>query len=133
MGGPFSQAMEGLNCIELPMKWMFCVVAVLCLTACTPERRSPDAIREDTAKATAEAARDAKAVVQGVAQGLREKGPVNINKASIDDLKALPGIDDAAANRIAEGRPWDNSYDLVKKHVISKAEYDRIASKIKAR
>jgi DNA uptake protein ComE-like DNA-binding protein len=115
------------------MKWMMlCVLAVLPLTACTPERRSPDAIREDTAKATAEATRDAKAVVQGVAQGLKEKGPVNINKASVDDLKALPGVDDAAANRIVDGRPWDNSYDLVKKHVISKAEYDRIASKIKA-
>ncbi len=116
------------------MKWIaLCLLAVLPLTACTPEKRSPDAIREDTAKATSEAARDAKAVVQGVADGLKQKGPMNINKASVDDLKTLPGIDDAAAHRIAEGRPYDDSGELVKKHVISRAEYNRIANKIVAK
>lgn len=109
-----------------------CALTLLTLTACTPAKRSPDAIRDDTARVTSEAARDAKAVAQGVAQGLKEKGPVNINKASESDLKDLPGIDDAAAKRIVAGRPYEDSIDLQKRHVVTKAEYDRIAAKITA-
>jgi DNA uptake protein ComE-like DNA-binding protein len=102
------------------------------LTACTTQQRSPDSIRKETADATATAARDAKAVAQGVVDGLKQKGPMNINKASEDDLKTLPGIDPPIARRIVEGRPYENSSDLVKKRLISKAEYDRIADKIVA-
>jgi DNA uptake protein ComE-like DNA-binding protein len=113
--------------------FVFCGLAVLCLTGCTPEKQSPDAIREQTARATSTAVRDAKAVTQGVVQGLRQKGPVNINKDSAEDLMTLPGIDDDAANRIIEGRPYDDGSDLAKRHIISRAEYNKIASKIKAK
>src|SRR6266700_8220190 len=112
--------------------WLF-TLALIPLAACTPEKRSPDAIREDTAKATSEATKDAKAVAQGVVDGLKEKGPVNINQASEKDLQTLPGIDEAAARRIVDGRPYNNGSDLVKKHLISRAEYDRIATKIVAK
>lgn len=116
---------------------MKCALALpfllLTLTACTPERTSPDAIREQTAHATSEAARDAKAVAQGVVEGLKEGGTVNVNKASADKLASLPGIDDAAAQRIIEGRPYDTAYEMVKKHAISKSQYDRIAGKVTAR
>ena len=112
---------------------LLCGLVMLCLAGCTPERNNPDAIREQTAHATATATRDAKAVAQGVVEGLRQKGPVNINKASADDLKTLPGIDDDAASRIIEGRPYDEGSDLAKRHIISRAEYNRIASKVTAR
>lgn len=112
---------------------LLCIFALLTLIGCTPERRSPDAIREDTAKATSEAARDAKAVVHGVVDGLKQTGPLNINKASEDDLRSLPGIDEATARRIVEGRPYESSAELTRKHLISRAEYDRIADKIVAR
>jgi DNA uptake protein ComE-like DNA-binding protein len=109
-------------------------LALVAFTGCsTPEKRSPDAIRENTAKATAAATRDVKAVAKGVVEGLREKGPVNINRASADDLATLPGIDDATANKIIAGRPYQNSYDLVKRHLITKAEYDHIANRIAAK
>lgn len=114
------------------LAWLF-TLALIPLVACTPERRSPDAIREDTARATSEATKDVKAVAQGVAEGLKQKGPVNINKASETDLESLPGIDEAAARRIVDGRPYDAGSDLVKKHLISRTEYDRIANKIVAR
>jgi DNA uptake protein ComE-like DNA-binding protein len=107
-------------------------VALISLTACTTQQRSPDEIRRETANATSTAARDAKAVAQGVADGLKHGGAVNINKASEKDLETLPGIDEAAAQRIIDNRPYDNSADLVKKHVISKAEYDHIADQIVA-
>jgi DNA uptake protein ComE-like DNA-binding protein len=106
------------------------ITLLLILTGCSPANRSPDAIREDTARATKTAAQDAKAVAQGVEEGLKQKGPININKASVDDLKTLPGIDDAAAHRIADGRPYDDSMQLVKRHIISKSEYDQIASHV---
>ena len=108
-------------------------LALLPLAACTPERRSPDAIREDTARATSEATKDAKAVAQGVAEGLKQKGPVNINKASESDLQTLPGIDETTARKIVADRPYDSGSDLMKKHLISRAEYDKISDKIVAR
>jgi DNA uptake protein ComE-like DNA-binding protein len=103
------------------------------LAGCTAHDRSPDAIREQTAHATSTAVRDAKAVTQGVVQGIRQQRTININKASAGDLSALDGIDDVTANRIIEHRPYGDSYDLVKRHVLSKTEYNRIAGKIEAR
>jgi DNA uptake protein ComE-like DNA-binding protein len=108
-------------------------VAVLALTACTPHDRSPDEIREQTARATSTAARDAKAVAQGVVQGIKRQRTININRASAADLKGLPGIDNDAAGRIIDHRPYSDSEDLVKRRVISRAEYNRIAGKIEAR
>jgi DNA uptake protein ComE-like DNA-binding protein len=123
--------------IELNMKTLaFCGLMILFLAGCTPERHNPtpDEIRDQTAHATSTAARDAKAVAQGVVDGLKQqKGPMNINTASADDLKTLPGIDDDAAHRVIEGRPYGEGADLAKRHIVSHAEYERIASKITAR
>lgn len=104
----------------------------MALTSCTTEQRSPDQIRKETASATSAAARDAKAVAQGVVDGLRHGGTVNINKASENDLEKLPGIDEAAARRIVANRPYENANELVKKHVISKSQYDHIGDKVTA-
>ena len=100
---------------------------------CSSASRSPDAIRHDSAVATAAAVRDGKAVAKGVFDGLRAKGPVNLNKASAEELVGLPGIDAAVARRIVEKRPYQDSGELVTRRVISKAEYDRIASQVVAR
>ena len=120
--------------IKLAMKILVLIAlfAVL-LTGCTAHDRSPDAIREQTAHATSTAVRDAKAITQGVVQGIRQQRTININKASVKDLSSLDGIDDDAAQRIISHRPYADSYELVKKHVLTKAEYNRIAGKIEAR
>jgi DNA uptake protein ComE-like DNA-binding protein len=106
---------------------------ILLLTGCTPAARSPDAIRQDSAAATAAVVRDTKAAAQGVFAGLRAKGPMNINKASKSELETLPGIDAAAARRIVAGRPYETSMELMRRHVISRAEYGKIANKVVAR
>lgn len=106
---------------------------VMGLAGCSHESRSPDAIRSDTANATAAAARDTKAAVEGVVDGLRRKGPMNINKASKDDLETLPGVTPGIADRIIAGRPYDTGADLYHRRIVSKAEYDRIAEKIQAK
>ena len=108
-------------------------LALIAITGCTACGRSPDEIREQTARATSTAARDAKAAAQGVVQGLKQQRTININHASPDDLKSLPGINDKAARRIIDHRPYADSLDLVKRRVISRAEYDRIAGKIETR
>ena len=108
-------------------------LAILLLTACTPQQRSPDEIRKETANATSTAARDTKAAAQGVIDGLKHGNTVNINKASEKDLESLPGIDEAAARRIVDNRPYNDSDDLVRKHAMTKHEYDQIAGKITAR
>jgi DNA uptake protein ComE-like DNA-binding protein len=119
---------------NLNMKnWVLASIAIIALAGCTTHDRSPDEIREQTARATSTAARDAKAVAQGVADGIKQQRTVNINHASADDLRSLPGIDDATARRIVDHRPYTDSYDLVKQHIISHEEYDRISGKIDAR
>lgn len=109
------------------------MAGLLALGGCSSASRSPDAIRQNTANATAAAARDTKAIAQGVFDGLRAKGPLNINRATKAQLEALPGINSAAADRIVAGRPYKNSAELPKRHVITRAEYNRIATKIEAR
>jgi DNA uptake protein ComE-like DNA-binding protein len=99
------------------------------LSACTT-KDNPDEIRRRTAEATETMRRDAKAVAQGVKEGLASDKTVNINKASREDLLTLPGINDRYADRIIAGRPFANAHDLVTRHVLTPAEYDKIHDRV---
>ena len=55
---------------------------------------------------------------------------LDINSATADQLKALPGIDAATAQKIIAGRPYHGKNDLVSKNIISKTEYDSIKEQI---
>lgn len=115
------------------MKWIVVILfGLLGLNGCTTPNPSPAQIRQDTANATAQAARDSKAVAQGIVEGLRAKGPLNINRASKSDLETLPGIDSAGADKIIAGRPYDNTAQLFRRHILTHAEYDRISNRIEA-
>jgi DNA uptake protein ComE-like DNA-binding protein len=112
------------------------ILSALVLTmtiGCSPASRSPDAVRQGSANITAAAVRNTKAVVQGIFAGLKQKGAININKATQEDLQTLPGIDRAKARRIIAGRPYGNSADLVTRRILTKPEYNQIATKIQAR
>ena len=59
--------------------------------------------------------------------------PVDINSASKAQLKKIPGIDDALANKIIAGRPYLSKAHLVTRNILSGAHYAQVKDLIIAR
>lgn len=58
---------------------------------------------------------------------------VDINSATKEQLMALPGIDDATADKIIAARPYKAKTDLLHKNVLTKTEYSKVSSHIIAK
>jgi DNA uptake protein ComE-like DNA-binding protein len=111
---------------------VFTLLLLAALAGCSQQQNSQD-LKEQTAQATAEVKRDAKAVAAGISEGWSRDKPLDLNTATKDQLLSLPGVTAAEANRVIAGRPYTDAGDVVARRIIPKTEYDKIADRVTAK
>jgi DNA uptake protein ComE-like DNA-binding protein len=58
---------------------------------------------------------------------------LDLNSASKADLVGLPGIGEAYAQKIIDGRPYREKTDLARRRIIPEATYEHISNMVIAR
>jgi competence protein ComEA len=103
---------------------------VLCLAGSLAQAAAASA---QPAAAPASAAQGGKSVTKKDAATERVVQPVDINSATRAELKKLPGIGDAEADRIVAGRPYLSKAHLQTHEVLSPMQYQAVRELVVAR
>ena len=85
------------------------------------------------AKASSAAAPVSKAAKEKSAKAKTRVKLVDINSAGKDELKTLPGIKDAEADKIVAGRPYLSKADLLTQKIVSPETYDGLKAGVIAK
>lgn len=84
-------------------------------------------------KATGGPAKSEKSAKSKSAAPAAKVKPVDINSAAKAELKTLPGIGDAEADKIIAGRPYLSKANLLTHNIVSAAAYDAIKGRVIAK
>lgn len=119
-----------MDLVRYQCVFLFSLLAML--VGCTQQQSSQN-LKEQTAQATADVKRDAKAVAAGISEGWSRDKQLDLNTATRDQLLSLPGVTAAEADRVIAGRPYSEAGDVVTRRIMPKAEYDKIADRVTAK
>lgn len=68
-----------------------------------------------------------------LSQSTDSNGPVlNLNSASQIELEALPGVGAVTAQKIIDGRPYQDIAELIERKIVGQSIFDKIKDKIAA-